>query len=66
MPVIKQKVRGNGLSEYIATLQHEVRKPLPFEDETFDAYYSHILYCMPLTISKLKSVSNEKRDQKSP
>ncbi|WMW23027.1 class I SAM-dependent methyltransferase [Methanolobus mangrovi] len=57
--VIEQKARENGLSEHITTLQYDVRKPLPFEDETFDACYSHMLYCMPLTISELESVSKE-------
>jgi Methylase involved in ubiquinone/menaquinone biosynthesis len=57
--VIRQKARENGLSEHVTTLQHDVRKPLPFEDETFDACYSHMLYCMPLTTSELESVSNE-------
>ncbi|WP_319507454.1 class I SAM-dependent methyltransferase [uncultured Methanolobus sp.] len=47
------------MSEHDTTLQHDVRKPLPFEDETFDACYSHMLYCMPLTTSELESVSNE-------
>ncbi|NYT19104.1 MAG: class I SAM-dependent methyltransferase, partial [Methanosarcinales archaeon] len=34
---------------------------LPFEDETFDACYSHMLYCMPLKISELESISKEIR-----
>ncbi|WP_292470708.1 class I SAM-dependent methyltransferase [Methanolobus sp.] len=57
--VIEQKVRENGLSEHVTTLQHDVRKPLPFVNESFDACYSHMLYCMPLTISELESVSKE-------
>lgn len=58
---IKQKAQENKLSDHITALQHDVRKPLPFEDETFDACYSHMLYCMPLTISELESISKEIR-----
>ena len=58
---IKQKAQENKLSEHIKALQHDVRDPLPFDDETFDACYSHMLFCMPLTISELQFVSKEIR-----
>lgn len=45
----------------ITALVHDVRKRLPFEDETFDACFSHMLYCMPLTISELRALSLEIR-----
>lgn len=45
----------------IMALVHDVRKRLPFEDETFDACFSHMLYCMPLTISELRALSLEIR-----
>ncbi|MDW7733222.1 MAG: class I SAM-dependent methyltransferase, partial [Methanolobus sp.] len=57
--VIEQKATEKELSDHIMTLQHDVRKPLPFEDEIFDACYSHMLYCMPLTISELGYLSKE-------
>ncbi len=43
----------------IMALVHDVRKRLPFEDETFDACFSHMLYCMPLTTSELRALSLE-------
>ena len=58
---IKQKARENELSDHITVLQHDVRTPLPFEDETFDACYSHMLYCMALTTSELEDISREVR-----
>lgn len=58
---IKQKAAENQLSDRIKALQHDVRKQLPFNDNTFDACYSHMLYCMPLTTSELEFVSNEIR-----
>jgi SAM-dependent methyltransferase len=48
-----------GLSDLIVTLKHDVREPLPFENETFDACYSHMLYCMALTTAELEFLSSE-------
>lgn len=45
----------------ITALVHDIRNMLPFEDETFDACFSHMLYCMPLTISELRALSLEIR-----
>ena len=38
---------------------HDVRSKLPFEDNTFDGCYSHMLYCMAFTYSQLQFLSNE-------
>lgn len=38
---------------------HDCRDPLPFADESFDACYSHMLYCMALTTSQLERLSAE-------
>lgn len=56
---IEQEASEKQLSNHVTTLQHDVRKPLPFEDQTFDACYSHMLYCMPLTISELGFLAKE-------
>ncbi|WP_235856263.1 class I SAM-dependent methyltransferase [Methanolobus halotolerans] len=63
---IEQKIRDNELSEHVKTLCHDVRKNLPYEDGTFDACYSHMLYCMPLTIAELEYISREIRRVLSP
>jgi len=36
-----------------------VRAPLPFENESFDACYSHMLYCMALNTAQLEFLSRE-------
>jgi len=41
------------LVERIIPVQHDVRDPLPFTDTTFDACYSHMLFCMALTNGEL-------------
>jgi SAM-dependent methyltransferase len=56
---IDQRSRDMGLSGSITALQHDVREPLPFDDGSFDACYSHMLYCMPLKTSELVFISKE-------
>ncbi|MGB9940308.1 class I SAM-dependent methyltransferase [Methanosarcina sp.] len=56
---VKEKLWSMGLSDSIVALKHDVRKPLPFENESFDACYSHMLYCMALTTSELEFLSSE-------
>ncbi len=61
LAAIDEKARERGLSHLIATQMHDVRKPLPFADETFDACYSHMLFCMALTTAELEFLSGEIR-----
>ena len=61
LDLIKQKAEELNLSENITTLQHDVRDALPFEDESFDGCYSHMLYCMALTTKELEFLSDEIR-----
>lgn len=61
LDVIKQKARELNLSENITTLQHDVRKALSLESESFDGCYSHMLYCMALTTKELEFLSDEIR-----
>jgi SAM-dependent methyltransferase len=58
---ITQKARALGLSRRITAVQHDVRTPLPFEDEVFDACYSHMLYCLALTSRELEGLAGEVR-----
>jgi len=56
---IEKKASGLGLSGLIQTVLHDIRKPLPFDDEAFDACFSHMLYCMALTMEELERLSGE-------
>ena len=47
--VINQKIKKNNLSNFISTKLFDVRKKLPFEDNSIEACYSHMLYCMAMT-----------------
>ena len=59
LKTINQKANSKGLSDSISTLQHDIRKPLPFADESFDACYCHMLYCMALCTNELEALFEE-------
>ena len=56
---INHKIKKNNLSNYISTKLFDVREKLPFKDNSIDACYSHMLYCMALTIDDLQKLNNE-------
>jgi len=56
---IKEKAEEKGFGKHVTALRHDVRNPLPFEDESFDACYSHMLYCMALTTAELEFLCKE-------
>jgi len=37
----------------------DVRKKLPYENETFDGCFSHMLYCMAFSIDEIEKLNNE-------
>ena len=57
--VIKQKTKKGNLSNYVSTKHFDVRQKLPFEDNSIEACYSHMLYCMALTSNELEKLNNE-------
>lgn len=61
LELIAQKAEKLGLTHSITIKQHDVRHSLPFEDESFDGCYSHMLYCMTLTTKELEFLSDEIR-----
>jgi SAM-dependent methyltransferase len=58
---IIQKAQNLGLANSITVLRHDVRRPIPLDDESFDGCYSHMLYCMALTTAELEFLSQEVR-----
>ncbi|MDC0043720.1 methyltransferase domain-containing protein [Candidatus Pelagibacter sp.] len=57
--IINEKIKKSNLSKYISTQVFDIRKKLPFEDNSLDACYSHMLYCMALTDSDLENLNKE-------
>jgi len=61
LEAINEKAQDLGLLDLIATRVHDIRNPLPFVEEVFDACYSHMLFCMALTTAELQFLSDEVR-----
>jgi cyclopropane fatty-acyl-phospholipid synthase-like methyltransferase len=59
--VIAKKAQGLGLSSHVTVLCHDVRTPLPFANDAFDACYSLMLFCMALTTPELERLSADVR-----
>jgi len=56
---INQKARRLRLSQSVTAICHDVREPLPFDDESFDGCYSHMLYCMAISTRELEFLFQE-------
>jgi SAM-dependent methyltransferase len=56
---ILRKAAQAGLAERLTAAQHDVRQPLPLDDASFDACYSHMLFCMALTTAELTALTRE-------
>ncbi len=58
---IKRKAALLGLAHLVTPVKHDVRSPLPFEPKSFDACFSHMLYCMDLTTQERQCLAAEVR-----
>ena len=47
------------LAKFIKTKVFDIRKKLPFKDNSVEACFSHMLYCMALVTSELKNLNDE-------
>ena len=56
---ITERAAAAGLAHSITAGCHDIRTRLPFDDATFDACYSHMLYCMALSTAELEFLSSE-------
>ena len=57
--IINKKALEAKLSNFISTKIFDVRKKLPFADNSIEACFSHMLYCMALTTTELKYLNSE-------
>jgi len=57
--IINKKVLETKLSNFISTKIFDVRKKLPFKDNSIEACFSHMLYCMALSTTELKYLNSE-------
>ncbi len=57
--IINQKLKKNNLYNFVTTKVFDVRKKLPFNDNSVDGFFSHMLYCMALSMDEIKNLNNE-------
>ena len=57
--IIKKKIEKNNLSNFISTKNFDIRQKLPFENNSIEACFSHMLYCMALSNFDLENLNNE-------
>ena len=56
---IKKKVEELNLSEFVSTKVFDVRKKLPFKNNSIQGIFSHMLYCMALKNLEVQNLNNE-------
>jgi SAM-dependent methyltransferase len=56
---INKKALESKLSNFISAKIFDIREKLPFEDNSVEACFSHMLYCMALSTADLKNLNNE-------
>lgn len=56
---IAEKARAFGAADRLSVVECDAREPLPFPDQSFDACYSHMLFCMALSEPQLHSLAAE-------
>lgn len=61
LKALEEKASRLGLSPSITVGRHDVRLPLPFADASFDACYSHMLFCMAFATKELAFLTQEIR-----
>jgi len=61
LETISRKAQDLGLSHQVLPICHDIRTRLPFEDQSFDGCYSHMLFCMALETDDLERLCGEVR-----
>jgi SAM-dependent methyltransferase len=57
--IINKKALNDKLSSSISAKVFDIRKKLPFQDNSVEACFSHMLYCMALSTFDLKNLNRE-------
>ncbi len=57
--IINKKAEKNNLLNFVSTKNFDVRDKLPFVDNSLEACFSHMLYCMALSNIDLENLNNE-------
>jgi ubiquinone/menaquinone biosynthesis C-methylase UbiE len=56
---VKEKAKTAELASRACAQTHNVKEPLPFSDNSFDACFSHMLLCMELSTAEIAYILRE-------
>ena len=57
--IIEKKAAKSNLSNFVSTKFFDIRKKLPFNNNSIDGFFSHMLYCMALSNLDLENLNKE-------
>lgn len=57
--VVKEKAKAAELASRVHAQTHNLKEPLPFSDNSFDACFSHMLLCMELSTAEIGFILRE-------
>ena len=57
--IINEKAKKNNLLNLVSAQVFDIRKKLPFDNNSVEACFSHMLYCMALSNSDLENLNSE-------
>ena len=57
--IINEKASKKGLLNFVSTKVFDIRKRLPLDDNSVEACFSHMLYCMALSNQQLEYLNRE-------
>ena len=57
--IIKKRSKESNLEKFIKVQNYDIRQKLNFDNQSFQACYSHMLFCMALTNQNLKDLNKE-------
>ncbi len=57
--IINEKASKKNLLNFVSTKVFDIRKKLPFDDNSIEACFSHMLYCMALSMQELEYLNSE-------
>lgn len=59
LQAVAEKAEAAGVAERVSAVECDVREPLPFAATSFDACYSHMLFCMAIDEGELQALTSE-------
>ncbi len=57
--IIKDKIHEKNISQFVSVKTFDVRKRLPYKDNSINGFFSHMLYCMALSNSNIEKLNQE-------